>query len=400
MAATSKSNVYLIPEILTSTVQGRFAAQNAFMGSLARQAGLVVVNDTFDVSDQQRIGETVRVPYFGTLGEFESRSDGTPATPKALSSTSESATIGLSTLAFEVTKWANSTGATNVTPEQEAADQVMAAAERYMDRQIVTAAVAGAIVKDVYSSSSPRKIDYDLVVDAATLWGDESDPLSVLMVHSKTKADALKLKDASGRPLLTTSEDGTVTRIAGKRIIESDALPLTGSTMSAVTSTGTTPPECTLSGTPTGPWNLKIICSTLGARGTSYIRFSTDGGSTYSNPIVTAASIPLIDPAVDSTVGNNGTTGLTLAMANAAAALDNVWTAAAQLKATSLLVRPGALVFWYNRAALQLLTDKDILNDSALGAMHLYSVAHAYRRHPRGTKRGVIAIKHNVSSVA
>jgi hypothetical protein len=138
----------------------------------------------------------------------------------------------------------------------------------------------------------------------------------------------------------------------------------------------------------------------LGNRGTSYIKFSTDGGSTYSTPMITAASMPLIDTAVDSCVGNNGATGLTLAMADTAAAVDNVWTATAVLKATSLLVRPGALVYWYNRAALELLTDKDILNHSSIGAMHLYGVAHAYRRHPRGTKRGVIAIKHNTSSVS
>jgi hypothetical protein len=397
MTATTASNV-IIPDILTSVVRGRFAMNNAFMGSQARQAGLVVVNDSFDVADFNRIGDSVTVPYFGTLGEFESRADGTPAVPKAVKQTSETGTVGLATLSFEVTKWANS-GAPGITPEQEAAEQIMAAAERYMDRAIVTAAVAGAISKDVYSSTSPQQINYDMVVDAATLWGDESDPGAVLMVHSKVKADCLKLKDASGRPLLTMSDDGNVTRIAGKRIIESDALPLTGSSMSAVTATGTTPPTCTLSGTPTGPWNLKIVCTTLGARGTSYIKFSTDGGSTYSEPMVTAASMPLIDTATDSCVGNNGTTGITLAMADTAAAVDNVWTATAVLKATSLLVRPGALVYWYNRAALALETDRDILNHSTIGAMHLYGVAHAYRRHPRGTKRGVIAIKHNVSAV-
>ncbi|MEN6535493.1 MAG: phage major capsid protein [Bryobacteraceae bacterium] len=399
MTVSAKSS-FLIPEIITSAVRARFAQKNAFMGSEAAAAGLISINPFFNVSDPNQIGETVRVPYFGTLGSFASRSDGTPAVPTAFAGTSETGTIALASLAFEVTRWANNTGGYDVSPETQAADQVMQAAERYMDSSVITAAVAGGITKTYYSATNPRLLDYDAVVDAATLWGDESDPKAVLVVHSKVMADCLKLKDANGRPLLTTSEDGLVTRIAGRRIIQSDKCPLTGSTMSAVTAAGTTPPTVTLTGTPTGPWNLKVVCTTLGARGTSYIKFSTDGGSTYSTPVVTAATVTLTDTAVDSTVGNNGATGLTLAMADTAAAVDNVWTATATIKATSLLVRPGALAFWYNRNALELLTDKDILNDSSIGAMHLYSVAHAYRRHPQGTKRGVIAIVHNTSSVA
>jgi hypothetical protein len=394
MAVSTKAQ-WIIPEILTTAVRGAFAGKNAFIDSAAVAAGLVVVNDTFDVSDSSRIGDQISVPYFGQLGEFDDRTDGTPATPKALAGTNEKATIVMATLGVEITRWANNNGGTpGVTPEQEAAEQIRKAARRKMDRAVITAACAsGALVKDVYSATVPRKLDADLIVDAGVLWGDENEDSAVLLCHSKAVNDLDKLKDAQGRPL------GRDLAAAGRKIVTSDVMPLTGSTMSAITAAGTTPPTVTVSGTPTGPWNLKIICTKLGARGTSEIKFSTDGGQNYSAAIVTAASIPLIDTSVDAITGNNGTTGLTIAMADTAAAVDNVWTATATLKATSLLVRPGSLAFWFNRLALEFLPDSDPSNDSKLGWMHLYYCAHKYRRHPQGTKSGVIKLVHNVSPV-
>jgi hypothetical protein len=98
------------------------------------------------------------------------------------------------------------------------------------------------------------------------------------------------------------------------------AEPYGGLVMGAVGSSGTTPPTITLTGTQVVPVDLKIICTTLGARGTAIISYSIDGGVTYVAGVVTAATIAVIDP--------NGTdTGLVINYANAAAAVDNVWTA-------------------------------------------------------------------------
>lgn len=93
-----------------------------------------------------------------------------------------------------------------------------------------------------------------------------------------------------------------------------------GLAMGAVSSTGTTPPTITLSGTQLQPVDLKIECTTLGARGVAVLRYSVDGGVTWVSGVATAATISVIDP--------NGTdTGLVINYANAAAAVDNVWTA-------------------------------------------------------------------------
>ncbi len=91
--------------------------------------------------------------------------------------------------------------------------------------------------------------------------------------------------------------------------------------MGAVTEAGTTPPDITLTGTPNRYINLKVLCTLLGARGTSKIKYSLDGGKTYSAEQLTAATIEMLDPVTGET------TGVTLNVENAAAAVDNVWTA-------------------------------------------------------------------------
>lgn len=394
MARTTKSDV-LIPEIFTDAVQAKFAQKNVFVGSMLVNTKAAVVSGSFP-GGAKEIGNEVEVPYFGTLGEFAANSDGNAVTPSKIAQTSEKATVSRDSLAFEVTRWGRN--AKGGDAYEEAAQQIVDAATRAMDKRLIDASVAaGGLVLAKYSSTSPRLLDYDLMVDAKMLWGDEQENAVAMVVHSKTLADLYKMRDAVGRPLLTIPADGSLPRFMGLPVGVSDRLPVTGSTMGSVTEAGTTPPDIAVTtNTPLGAWDLKIKVHTTGARGTAKIQFSLDGGNNYSDPILTAASIDLIDPAVDSLVGVNGKSGLTISYENASAASDNVWTAKATVKARSLLLKEGALGFWYNQDALKLLTDEDILVDSGIGAMHLYAAAIRYRRHRNGTKPGVVVIEHNV----
>ena len=95
-----------------------------------------------------------------------------------------------------------------------------------------------------------------------------------------------------------------------------------GYAMGAVTSAGTTPPAITLSGVANREIDLRVECTTLGARGVAVVRTSIDGGKTWKSGITTAATISLVDPA-----NSDAATGITLNYANASAAVDNVWTA-------------------------------------------------------------------------
>lgn len=397
MTATKTTDRDFDVQILEETVRGHFNGKNALMGSILASSGGIIVKPNM-TADRDFIGNEIRVPYFGVIGDFADNSEDTAATPVALKTKSETATVGRSSLAFEVTRWAQNSAPDDGDPYQECARQIEVAAQREMDTKCIAAAITTPLVRDVYSASTPVVLDWDLVTDGRAMWGDENEDIVGMVVHSRVEAGLRKLRDANGRPLLLDNmvDGNRVLRFNGTPLVVSDRAPLTGSTMSAVTEAGTTPPDVTLSGTPTGAWNLRLRCIVGGARGTFTFQFSTDGGNTWSATLTSAASVPLIDTASDSLVGNNGATGITAAFENATAATDNTWSANAILKATSLIVQRGALAFWYNANAMSLQTDKDILKDNDVAAMHMYRVAHLYRRRRGGSRPGVVKLMHNV----
>lgn len=63
--------------------------------------------------------------------------------------------------------------------------------------------------------------------------------------------------------------------------------------MTAVVAAGTTPPTVTLTGTPTGYHDVRIEVTTGGARGTAVVKWSSDGGATYTTNVTTAATVTL-----------------------------------------------------------------------------------------------------------
>ncbi len=394
MARTTKTDV-LIPEIFTEAVQGAFAQKDAFRGSNLVRTGAAVVSGEFP-GGPTSIGNEVEVPYFSLLGDFVSNPDGSAVSPAKLGQTGEKATVSRDSLAFEVTRWAQSSKGGDA--YEESARQIVMAAERAIDKRCIDAATAaGGLRTDVYNAGAPVYLTYDLVVDAKSMWGDDQDDVAAMIVTSRALADLYKMKDLNGLPLLTRAVDGGLPSFLGMPVVVSDRMPVTGSGMGSVTSAGTTPPTVTLSGTPSGPWKLRIIITVGGTLGVAKFKFSTDGGQNYSAEFTTAASVPLLDTAIDSLIGINGATGITAAFAAGTYNVDNVYTATASPKARTLLVKKGALAFWYNRAGLQLQTDRDILADSGIGAMHLYAAAIRYRRRPGSVRPGVVEIAHNVT---
>src|SRR5262245_24217188 len=94
------------PEILTDAVQGVFAGKTAFMDSFLVATGAAIVDGSFPESAPNRIGSTIEVPYFGTIGSFVSNPDGNAVTPRKINQTLESAVVTRCSLAFEVSRWA------------------------------------------------------------------------------------------------------------------------------------------------------------------------------------------------------------------------------------------------------------------------------------------------------
>ncbi len=381
---------------LNDVIPGVFAQKDAFMGSILAARGAVVVNGEMPYG-QNQIGNTITIPRFGVIGDFEDLSENVAATPAILSTRSETSTVGRSALSFEMSVWAQYPGNPMLDPYKEAARQLVVSAQRKMDSLIITEALTTPLVASYYSATVPSYLDWDKVVDARAKWGDRQNDIVGMVVHSRSEASLRKMRDSTGRPMLLDSmKDGELTTFCGVPLIVSDHVPLTGSTMTSPMAESGTLPDITLTGTPTGPWNLKIVVVTTGTQTTAVMKFSTDGGNTFSANYTNAASVVLTDTAKDSTVGNNGTTGITAAMTAGTYTAGDSYTSTANMKTTSLIVQKNALVFWYNRALMQVQTYKDILKDNDLAAVHMYRSAHLYGRRPGGTVPGVVAIDHNV----
>lgn len=289
MGFTKKGDVF-VPELLDEALMGKFAGM-----TVMRKSGAAIFKMGMPAGRAQ-LGEKVIVPYFGSVGEMEDLTeDGQNLTPKKISTTQEEATVKHSGLALEATIWASMSGVED--PYVEGARQIVETAERRADKALIDVAIASGsdlLTLDVYSAGTPRKIDYDVVVDGKMLWGDEQEDIAAMVIHSKVKGDMLKLKDSTGRPLYVDGVQGELDRFCGFPVLVSDRLA----------------------------------------------------------------------PSSDSPA-----------------------------KYTTLLLKKGSLIFWLGEFHSD--DDKNILGDSRLMATHIYWAAHRYKRHPNGTKCGVVRIYHN-----
>lgn len=395
MTATKTTDRDFNVQVLTDTVRGRFAQKTAFMGSIFVSQGAVIVRDNMREGDPSFIGNEVTIPYFGTIGDFIANAEDNASVPSVLKLTNEKATVARSSLSFETTRWSRQSGPNDADPYEEAAEQILTSATRRMDGLAIAEAASTPLSLDKYSATVPQYLDWNYIVDGRAKWGDEQDDIVAMCISSRAESDLRKLVNGQGNPLLVEDMTGSgLTKFCGVPLVTSDSMPLTGSTMGAVVSAGT--PVLTLSGEPLGAWDLKIKAIVGGALATWTFQFSTDGGNTWSSTLTSAASVPLIDTASDSLVGKNGKTGITVAIAAGTAGGSDTWTSTANIKQTTLILQKGALAFWYNRQALELLTHADILKDNTLAAMHMYHATKLYRRRNGGTKPGVVALKHNV----
>jgi hypothetical protein len=414
MAVTQSTDLFSV-QTLIDRVRGRFRKKNAFMGSPLVSSGAVRVLPTMPKGGKGALNKTIDVPYYGTLGGFVNNPEGSSPTPQKIAQASEQATIGRSSLMVETSVLAQGVAAGHPElgdPYQEAADQAMVAGEREMDRIITNTVKATPLIVDLYNASAPVYLEHRHVIQARSKWGDEMDDVVGMVTHSQALADLAAMQDNNGHSLLETmqmqeGQEGVIRRkFGGVPLTVSDSVPLDGSSMGTVTPAGTTPPVATLAvanAADFGPWDLVIDCVVGGAHQTATIRFSTDGGNTWSAPLTTlaaAAALELTDTAVDSLVGNNGKTGVTVAFAAGTFNADNTWSAKANLCVSSILLQPDTAIFWFNADRLGAKTDVDIAEDTDLFAMHLYYVSHMYRRRRMGSRCGAVRIKHNVRNYA
>lgn len=227
MPATTRSDI-VIPELLVEAVRGAFAGMQALNGTPAAIVKTGLPGD-------KRGGDKVEIPYFGTLGELEDIAEGEPLTITKLSATKEEALVQRAGKAFETTHWARLASRPEDDPYEEAARQIVEATQRRADKALIDAAVAAGadlLVHDVTAAAGgANKFTYDVMVDAKMKWGDEQDDIVLIGMHSATYGQLLKLKDTTGRPLLTDPvADGQLPRFTGIPVKVSDRFPVDGDT--------------------------------------------------------------------------------------------------------------------------------------------------------------------------
>ncbi len=219
---TTKISDLVVPEIMAEAVQATFAAgATALWGT-----GAIIMNNSFP-GGADKVGTEIQVPYFGSIGKWETITDGSAFTIQKITQTSETATVVKFGKAFAITDWARFAAAGD--PYEEAAKQLLLGFNEAVDGLARTAAVAtlASMTKDVYNAGVPRTLDYDAVVDGLAKWGDEADNVALMISHSKVRSDVLKQKDSTGKAMFTDSTNGGMARILGMPLGMSDNITAT-----------------------------------------------------------------------------------------------------------------------------------------------------------------------------
>lgn len=209
-----------LPDIeeLTEAVQGAFEGRRALWGSPA-----VVASSEMPFGGKA-LGKKVEIPYFNSIGDFEELPEGSALSPVKISASTEEALVRRAGKAFAITDWAHYLGMRG-DPYEEAARQIVEGAFRHFDKVILEEASASlpAMTVDVYSATTPRTIDSDLILDGRAKWGDEADdPASLMICHSKVENDIRKLKDATGRGIFVAPIEGKLGNVMGYPVAVSD----------------------------------------------------------------------------------------------------------------------------------------------------------------------------------
>lgn len=200
MAFTKRSDIIFVDQ-LQEAVQAAFPGRVALYGT-----GAAVLNTTLpsigNNGAKLKGGDTIRVPYWNAIGEFEDPPEGGALTPQKVSESSETSTVVWSGSAGEIGNWAQITAQFS-DPYAELARQILATWIRRIDKGLIVKAATTTLLNDISGlSGGASQISWDEVVNTRGLFQDEQDGIALMVVHSKVYQDMFKLKTTTGLPLL------------------------------------------------------------------------------------------------------------------------------------------------------------------------------------------------------
>lgn len=243
MPVTRRSDLVL-PEVLMEAIQGEFPGMTALYGTPAATINLTLPGGV-------ERGDTVKVPYFGNLGELEDMpldegesidADVLPnLTVQRLTQTSETAIVRHSGKAFETSTFAQLVSAPGSDPITEAARQMRIIVQRRADKALIEEAETSTLTRNVYDDTTPVSLTWSEIEDAKGMFGDELEDIAGIAVRSEVYTELKKQVDANGRPLVYSPErQGELATLGGVPIIVSDRLTKTTEPAGAGSSTSYT----------------------------------------------------------------------------------------------------------------------------------------------------------------
>lgn len=220
----TKRNDLIIPELLVEAIEGAFPKMRVLMGSRA-----VIINGTMPNHANGaplKGGDQIKFPYFNILGDALEKivNEGDELIPEKLTMTSELATVAHYGKAVEITQWSQ-LAAAYADPYGEVARQFVEMAQNTVENELIRVSLDGlpaAYINSVFNALNPVTLNYDVMIDSKILWGDEQSNIELLSVHSKVYGDLLKLKDSTGRPLVTDANNAEIQKFAGVPLKVSD----------------------------------------------------------------------------------------------------------------------------------------------------------------------------------
>lgn len=220
---TTKVANIIVPEVLSAMIAAEIPGQLALAGSPA----VSVLNNLTGGP-----GNTIKIPRWGTIGDFTEVAEGTAMPIVNIAATSATATVKKFARGVEVTDEALL--ASYDDPLKEVARQFARYVARAADAQLTAAAKASTLTHAATST-----ITLNDIVDAIGKWDDASNDIDSLVVHSKVYRDLIKLSEFK---TLTHKADavlskGIVGELYGVPVRVSDLIPVTAADTSKSTPT-------------------------------------------------------------------------------------------------------------------------------------------------------------------
>lgn len=212
MANITSTNV-IIPEVLADLMQMDYEEALVF-------APLCQVNTDLE----GKPGNKVTIPYTAPLADGEVVAEGSALTPEANNDGTVEITIKKAGKAVKMTSEAILSAAYDAKSERRG--QIAKSLARKVDSDVITEMMKTTLKKDISAEVSANTINYDAIVDAQALGGEEFYKTTpILLVHSKQFADLRKTSEfKAGKENLGLSMAGLAGTLVDVPVVVSDRI--------------------------------------------------------------------------------------------------------------------------------------------------------------------------------